>query len=329
MKPATKFTVDAGWQVVLKDLGVHPADVLRRAHLPADLFSRRDAALSTEEYFRLWHALEDSFDDPAFPLRLGQTVSVEAFSPPIFAALCSPNLNIALQRLSHFERLIGPMRFEVVKTAEATSVTLDCLNRQTPLPASLIATKLVFNVHLARLATREQIKPLSVTATVPFLDADRYAKYFGVQPMQGKSNTLAFSAQDAGRPFLTANEKMWTFFEPELRRRLSEIDAEASFTERVGSALLELLPSGQSSIDAVARTLAVSRRTLQRRLGEEATSFQNELKKTREKLARHYLANSTLTAAEISFLLGFEDPNSFVRAFHHWTGTSPGQSRCS
>lgn len=71
MMQATKFLIDAGWQVVLKDLGVNPAEVLQRAQLPGDLFTRKDTALSTLEYFRLWKGSEKTFDDPTFPLRLG------------------------------------------------------------------------------------------------------------------------------------------------------------------------------------------------------------------------------------------------------------------
>jgi transcriptional regulator GlxA family with amidase domain len=48
---------------------------------------------------------------------------------------------------------------------------------------------------------------------------------------------------------------------------------------------------------------------------------------TREELAKHYLKSSDLTGAEISFLLGFEDPNSFFRSFHTWTGETPEHAR--
>ena len=116
---------------------------------------------------------------------------------------------------------------------------------------------------------------------------------------------------------------MWQFFEPELRRRLVDLNVDASFAHRVHSALVELLPAGKSSIEHVSTKLGVSKRTLQRRLKEESTSFQIQLNQTREKLARYYLTNSTSSGAEISFLLGFDDPNSFFRAFHSWTGETP------
>jgi AraC-like DNA-binding protein len=73
----------------------------------------------------------------------------------------------------------------------------------------------------------------------------------------------------------------------------------------------------------VCRKLGVSKRTLQRRLQEEGSSFQQTLDALRNSLAHHYLHNSSLSSTEISFLLGFEGPNSFVRAFQAWTGSTP------
>ena len=96
---------------------------------------------------------------------------------------------------------------------------------------------------------------------------------------------------------------------------------------RVHGALLELLPSGHPTMDGVARALAVSTRTLQRRLREEGTSYRAVLGQTRESLARHYLTSSALSTAEISFLLGYEEPNSFYRAFRGWTGETPDAVR--
>ena len=120
---------------------------------------------------------------------------------------------------------------------------------------------------------------------------------------------------------------MWSFFEPELRQRLSRLRVDASTTERVRSALLELIPSGRTSAVQVARHLAVSTRTLQRRLNDENASFSAILNSVREELARHYLRHSQLPYAQISFLLGYGDPNSFYRAFNGWTGTTPDRVR--
>lgn len=71
----------------------------------------------------------------------------------------------------------------------------------------------------------------------------------------------------------------------------------------------------------------MSTRTLQRRLQLEDTAFQTVLRDTREALARHYLTSSTMSAAEIAYLLGYDDTRSFYRAFHAWTGQTPEQVR--
>ena len=120
---------------------------------------------------------------------------------------------------------------------------------------------------------------------------------------------------------------MWEFFEPELRRRLSETAAGTSHEERVRASLLELLPAGAGSMGAVARDLAMSTRTLQRRLSAEGTTFRRVLNATRRSLALHYVSESDLSAGEISFLLGYEDARSFYRAFHAWTDQTPQLAR--
>lgn len=118
---AKKFVIDPRWQVVLRDLGIAPQDVLRQARLPLDLFSREAPALSADEYFRFWDSVGRLLDDPLFPLRLGQAATVEAFSSPLFACFCSSDLNAALARLSQFKPLIGPLTLEVDLNDRATS----------------------------------------------------------------------------------------------------------------------------------------------------------------------------------------------------------------
>jgi AraC-like DNA-binding protein len=120
---------------------------------------------------------------------------------------------------------------------------------------------------------------------------------------------------------------MWEVFEPGLRQRLSALDEQASTSDRVRAVLLEMLPAGMSSIDAVAQRLALSKRSLQRHLGDESVSFQDVLNQVRQELAQHYLVNSNISPGEISWLLGFQESNSFVRAFRSWTGKTPSAYR--
>jgi AraC-like DNA-binding protein len=318
------FALEPGWRALLVDMGVEPADVLRRAELPMDLLAQAEPRLDTPTWFRFWHALEAAIDDPCFPIKLAQAVRAESFSPLLFAALCSPDLVVALQRISQYKALVAPVRLAVEWAPEAAlTMRFEWLDATRPPPASLIAAELVFMVTLARTATRAHIVPIEVASTTALRPEDAYTEAFGCPVTHAAHPTVRFSPADARRPFLTANESMWRMFEPELRRRLSDLEAHATTAERVRAALLDGLPSGRTSIDDIARTLAVSKRTLQRRLTGEGTRFQAVLQTTREALARHYLRRTTLNPAEIAFLLGFDEPNSFSRAFHDWTGDSP------
>ncbi|SCY40151.1 AraC family transcriptional regulator [Desulfoluna spongiiphila] len=327
MKKASRFVVQRGWKIMLADMGLNTAHVLALAGLPADLFSRKDAALSPADYFRLWEGLEQIAGTEELPLMVGRAISVESFDPAIFASLCSPDMNTALQRLARFKPLIGPMTIDVKIGREVTCATLNCYGYTHRIPRSLGAAELVFFTQLIRLATRERIVP--TVLELPELPGNSapYTEYFENPIRRDKAIRIGFSAADAGRPFLTEDASMWNFFETELKQRLSDLEAETTFSQRVKSALLEMLPSGESTIEEAARRLAVSKRTLQRQLSRESSSYQEVLNITREALAKHYLSRSAISPPEISFLLGYQDSNSFLRAFKGWTGATPGEYR--
>src|SRR5215813_11360595 len=75
--------------------------------------------------------------------------------------------------------------------------------------------------------------------------------------------------------------------------------------------------------------MRLSTRTLQRRLTGEHATFQQLLEEARRELARHYLLHSKLELNQTAYLLGYEDANSFFRAFHAWEGTTPAQWRAA
>lgn len=315
------FTIDLGWNAFLADLNVRPADLLRAARLPDDLFTRARPTLETTEFFRLWDALVAALGVPDPGLLIGTAASAETFSPPLFAAFCSTDLSSALSRLKTYKPLIGPLKLDVLDLGIGLEATYGA-DFGTEIPDEFVATELVFLVHMARLATRHQIRPIAVEMTNPPV-VQSYAEFFGLVPREGPFNRLVFSPEDAKRPFLSANPTLFAAFETDLRTRLDEIQASAGVSERVRAALMEALPSGQAEIAPVSSRLGFSPRSLQRKLTAEGTSFKAELASLRERLARDYLINTRHSSAEISFLLGYEDPNSFIRAFHSWTGTTP------
>jgi AraC-like DNA-binding protein len=327
MNTAMMYAVNPGWRVILNDLGLSPADILRRAGLPGDLFGRAKAALHTDEYFRLWEAIADEAADPLLPLRVAETITLEAFDPPLFAAMCSPDLNTALGRIAQYKRLIAPMALHLDRSDRSTRLEIEWLDKSRVPPAIFVATELAFFTRVARIGTRAKVVPREVRAPVNLGPEKDVSAFFGVRPKKGKAVSITFTAADAARSFLTSNAKMWDYFEPGLKHNLAELNATATHAERVQAALLELIPAGMASIESAAKKLGTSTRTLQRKLRGEGSSFQAMLNETRKDLALHYLQTSRMSGAEISFLLGFEDPNSFFRAFRGWTGETPERFR--
>lgn len=329
LKQHRRFNVQQGWKVIISDMGVDPIALLKLAKLPEDLFHRVDATLSADDYFNLWSALEQLADKEKIPLLVGQHISVESFDPPVFAALCSPNLTVAFERLASYKRLIGPINLGLTHQSTRLIVEVKYYGNESPLPGSIALTELAFLLSLARLGTRYAITPLKTI--VPQLPSDvlAYQQFFGSGLSAGESIQLHFSSEDANRPFITHNLAMWQYFEQSLQKQLEETNGHKDWTSRVKNTLLELIPSGRGSIEEVARSLALSKRSLQRKLGDEGTAFKVLVHEVRQQLAEHYLKDETLTFSEIAFLLGFNDSNSFYRAFNQWTGLSPGQFRSS
>jgi len=91
--------------------------------------------------------------------------------------------------------------------------------------------------------------------------------------------------------------------------------------------LAELMASGEANADAACRALKLSRRTLQRRLKAEKTSFQKILKEVRAELAINYLRDARLKSLEIAMLLGYSNISTFTTAFKSWYNVPPAEYR--
>jgi AraC-like DNA-binding protein len=100
-----------------------------------------------------------------------------------------------------------------------------------------------------------------------------------------------------------------------------------NFVERVRIAVQQKLAGRRPTIEDIADALHISSRTLQRHLQDEGFNFQRVLEEARHQLARHYLNNSVLELNEAAYLLGYNDANSFVRAFRSWEGIPPARWR--
>jgi AraC-like DNA-binding protein len=96
-----------------------------------------------------------------------------------------------------------------------------------------------------------------------------------------------------------------------------------SLASDVQHALMKRLAHGDTRMNDVARQLALSSRTLQRRLACEGASYRQLLEDARKDAAARYVRDSTLAIGEVAFLLGYSEPGPFHRAFRRWYGMTP------
>jgi len=136
-------------------------------------------------------------------------------------------------------------------------------------------------------------------------------------------NGLAFSRATWSLPMRRRDPVLLMLLERQADAMVSVLPSGAGLSARVRHALHEGLMSGDSGIDAVARSLAIAPRTLQRRLAAEDTSFTSLLDSVRREMADQHLARQVLSIAEIAFLLGYSEPAAFHRAFRRWHRTTP------
>ncbi len=309
-------------RILMSELGLDPVIVLRRAGLPTGLLEGDGSKILLGEYYCLLSSLTDEADDPLLALKLGDAAGIDYFDPAFFAAMCSPNMNVAAVRLADYKRLVSPFTLDVKIGSDATQIAFVCKS-DAPIHPTMALTEIVFLVNFARRATRHQIFPQSVSMPFDPPDARAYETHFGCAIRNDEKRSVTFKAVDARRPFVTHDDEIWALFEPRLRRRIEEGGDDPTTRTKVAHCLNELLPSGRATVEDVARELAMSKRTLQRRLADEGTNWLEVLSDARENLAKHYLATTEYGATEVSFLLGYEDPNSFFRAFKRWENTSP------
>ena len=108
---------------------------------------------------------------------------------------------------------------------------------------------------------------------------------------------------------------------------IASLRVEHVVSAQIARFITEELQGGDASLAKIARRVAMSPRTLQRRLELEGTSFAEVLDQTRRHCAQLYVKEPNLAMTEIAYLLGFSEPSAFTRAFQRWYGVAPTQFR--
>ena len=313
-----KLTVPKQFQDFLKSIGLSMENILEKAGIPNVLW-KEEIQFSTEEYYLFLKEIDEVITDEQI-LVISNVDNLNMFIPSFFAALSSKNGLEGIKRLAKYKKLIGPVFLEIKEFEEIVQVQYFFEQREKELPRFAVLNEQLMLINLLNKGIGKRISPVSVTS--PFEYGELLSKQINTTVNKGVQNEMIFSMKDLKKPFLTANNIMVEYLEPQLKQKLAEIENQISetFTARVQKKLFQLIPGGQFSLENIAEEFGISTRTVQRNLAVENIKFNQIVKNVQKIMALNYLESKELSIDEIAYLVGYTETSSFYRAFKGWTG---------
>lgn len=312
------FRFEVKYLNLYQHLGIHVASILKQAGVPPRAIHNEHYKLTLEQY----KAVLESFDRQIDVERIVEFSKIESnvmFVPEFFAGLCAGNGHQCIERISKYKKIIAPINMVVESNLETTTITYQYQDKD-KLPFSMLMNAFLSILSIVRQGSgNPDIKPIALYTKTKYPQSA--IDYMGIEPTISETNKIVFNHHDLNQPFVTENNYMWEYLETELNQRLKETYDQQSFSALVRQTLIELIPGGISDQERIAFELGMSKRTLQRKLSEEGTTFNQQLNQTRELLVRNYLKTG-MNLDEIAFLVNYLDVKSLSRAFKSWTGMS-------
>lgn len=297
--------------------------------LDYDALSDLDARFPQDGMTRLWLRAVELSGNPAIGLNMAKVVRPASFHVVGYALMSSRTLNEGFARLVRYQRIIAEgADLSFRPTPEGYELRLAIHGDRLPPARQSAEASMAYCLAFCRWMTGRAINPLEIRFQGPApADVEPYRQVFQAPLRFGAEHyALRFSRADMDTPLPTANESLAQLHDRFAGEYLARFTG-SRVTHLARQVLCRLLPQGEPKREVVASALHLSQRTLQRRLQEEGTSFQQLLDDTRRELAEQYLAQPNLTLLEIAYLLGFADPSNFFRAFRRWFDATPGEYR--
>jgi len=305
--------------------GLDESDILMHAGLAPDCLQTSSSRISLSDTLALWRSVEELSADPLFGFHMGQSLKPAHFQLLAFTMLSSSNLGGAIEKILKYQRLISDGgSFSVIPQNEQTALVY------TPAASNFsyhqIDAVLVATLSFARWLLGREIKPLALALSHnEDKGLEEYQAFYGCDIQFGQDqNSILFSSdllQEALPGFDQGLATMHEQMADNQLQRLTEPDIIAKVQERL------LMGLESISRDEVAAQLAMSGRSLQRKLQEQGSSFQKLHDEHRHQRSLQLLANEDLSLLDISLQLGFSESSTFYRAFKRWQGVTPGEYR--
>jgi AraC-like DNA-binding protein len=309
--------------------GADPLVVARDAGVGQEVLEDPNARAPQHTLVAVWDAAARHAGDPAFGIHCAELSRQMPANALAFATATSASLGVALETIGRYIRIAhdaATLRTRVERGLARVDLALApglAVNRH----------GIEFALTLVALIARQHVGAAFVLRDVVLAhDAPpstaAHERVFGRVPRFGqRSNELVFDAALLEHAFDEHDPALHAHLARHLDQLVAALDELQDLRARVQKLVTEQLRGGAPDMDVVARKLALSPRTLQRKLQQEGTSFQEVVNAARRDVALRYLGEPTLSLTEVAFLLGFTEPTNFHRAFKRWTGTTPAEAR--
>ncbi len=290
-----------------------------------------EARFGQDSMTRLWRRAVELSGNPAIGLNMAKVVRPASFHVVGYALMSSRTLKEGFTRLVRYQRIIAEgadLSFRPL--GDGYGLVLSIHGDTLPPARQSAEASLAYALAFCRWMTAKPLTPLKVFLQGdPPADLEPYRQVFQA-PLQFNSEhyALQFDRADMDFPLPSANPSLAQLHDRFAGEYLARF-ADTRVSHQARQVLCRLLPQGEPKRDSVAQILCLSPRTLQRRLQEEGSSFQQLLDDTRRELVVQYLLQPNLTLLEIAYLLGFADPSNFFRAFRRWFACTPGEYRAA
>jgi AraC-like DNA-binding protein len=306
-------------------LGADPAAVAAEAGFDTADLADPDARVPVELDLRLWEVLSRRGDGLAIGARLGpSSIGVVGY-----AAQHGATVGDAIAILDRYRTVV---HVDVVPRPERrTTPAGDRLVFARPVPPPFarlrepVLAQAAAIVALLRALAGRELHAVWVALPLPRPADPRPVEAFFACPVAWGAPALevAFDAAVLDLPLPRSDERLSGYLARRADELLATLPDDARWADRARREIGLLLPEGEPRLATVARRLAVSDRTLHRRLADDGTSFAALVEEARRERAMLLLGDAHLSASEVAFLLGYAEPAGFFRAFKRWTGETP------
>ncbi|WP_158886944.1 AraC family transcriptional regulator [Amycolatopsis anabasis] len=257
-------------------------------------------------------------------LELGRRYHVTTFGIFGFACVSSPTLRDAMRFALRYLDLSFTFCIPHVSVdGDRVSMVLD----DERVPAD-VARFLVLRDLAAICTMMRDLLPSVCLGSVEFRHpepstVDAYLAAFGVRPRFSRpANVSTIDARYLDRPLPQANEHTVAICEAQCRELVARRRSRSGISHEVRERLVRV-GGADTGMDAVARELNMSPRTLRRRLEEAGTSYRALVDEVRQALAEEMLATGALSVEDVAIRLGYAEASSFIFAFKRWKGMTP------